>query len=666
MATNIRGFNLNGVYYENGNGVPSHVSAKGTVFTDLDYGILYVNKNGISQWGVILDSISFTGGTSGSTGGGTSISAFTYNNANTLTIIDSTGGTFTASVNTMTGLTVNGSLSATTYLGLPIDIRVTGGTYSNGTLNLINNTGGTFNVSGFASAENFLPLSGGTVSGNTGFLLNLSASTFFTGDVNLNRILYNLSSCALIQFSGFSFVASATTYNVAPVTAYFPDNGSNSTNPSLQYLSFPASTGNTLSALTAQNVTYIAINSGGTLIQSATPFTDTQRRTMIPLGLIIHSNRTFINAVNQTPVIAINPLNQLSDFFSAIGYLNLSGNLYSANGANLNINKSAGQIFKEGSNWINDNLDPHTLILSAQTALTFRYRNQNGVESGDTTSINPNQYDLNGVPTNVGSTKFTVQRIALFQSNITRIQFGQKLYNSMSEAIEGIDSDPFITEQNIAENGLLRGLLIIKGNTSDLTDTNRVKFIEVGKFGQTTGIAGQSTTTLQQAYNNSVTPQIVTDSTLGAVTIRNGGVIDANVFSIQNSGGTQTAFITGTGNFSGNSISANTIQINQQLSGTAITNQIINCSLSDHFSFTLSGNTIFTFSGFTNGSNKVVAVTQSNSTSGLTSTFSGGTLNIKYPYNIIPVQTPTTGTTDIYTFLMVNNTIFGTYAQSFY
>ena len=49
----------------------------------------------------------------------------------------------------MSGLTVNGSLSATTYLGLPKDIRVTGGTYNAGTTTFTNNTGGTFNVTGY-------------------------------------------------------------------------------------------------------------------------------------------------------------------------------------------------------------------------------------------------------------------------------------------------------------------------------------------------------------------------------------------------------------------------------------------------------------------------------------------------------------------------------------
>ncbi len=56
----------------------------------------------------------------------------------------------TGNINVSSGLSAN-TISATTYQNLPIDIRVTGGTYDNstGSATFTNNTGGTFNVSGF-------------------------------------------------------------------------------------------------------------------------------------------------------------------------------------------------------------------------------------------------------------------------------------------------------------------------------------------------------------------------------------------------------------------------------------------------------------------------------------------------------------------------------------
>jgi hypothetical protein len=118
----------------------------------------------------------------------------------------------------------------------------------------------------------------------------------------------------------------------------------------------------------------------------------------------------------------------------------------------------------------------------------------------------------------------------------------------MADAIIGIDNDPFVTETNISENGIVRALLVIRGGTTDLTDTSRVKFITIGKFGSTTGIAGQSTTSLQGAYNNSTEPEITTNSTSGAISLRNGaGANTVSVLDIQNSGGTITKSINGNG-----------------------------------------------------------------------------------------------------------------------
>jgi hypothetical protein len=62
-----------------------------------------------------------------------------------------TGGTVSGPTNFTSGLTSN-VISATTYQNLPTDVRVTGGTYSNGTATFTNNTGGTFSVTGFSTS----------------------------------------------------------------------------------------------------------------------------------------------------------------------------------------------------------------------------------------------------------------------------------------------------------------------------------------------------------------------------------------------------------------------------------------------------------------------------------------------------------------------------------
>jgi hypothetical protein len=73
-------------------------------------------------------------------------------NTNRSNLVLATGNTFNIYGNlSVTGTTSSAIISATTYQNLPTDIRVTGGTYSNGTATFTNNTGGTFSVSGFSS-----------------------------------------------------------------------------------------------------------------------------------------------------------------------------------------------------------------------------------------------------------------------------------------------------------------------------------------------------------------------------------------------------------------------------------------------------------------------------------------------------------------------------------
>ncbi len=82
---------------------------------------------------------SFLTGISGSSGQDTYITGSTFS-SNTLTLTNNTGGTISANISSFD------SISATTYENLPLDIYITGSTYLDNTLTLTNNTGGTINT----------------------------------------------------------------------------------------------------------------------------------------------------------------------------------------------------------------------------------------------------------------------------------------------------------------------------------------------------------------------------------------------------------------------------------------------------------------------------------------------------------------------------------------
>lgn len=77
-------------------------------------------------------------------------------------------------------IATSGSFSASTYLGLPTDVRVTGGTYSSGTTTFRNNTGGTFTVTGYytGGTDNDKFVTGFTYNNNKFTISDNSGGTF--------------------------------------------------------------------------------------------------------------------------------------------------------------------------------------------------------------------------------------------------------------------------------------------------------------------------------------------------------------------------------------------------------------------------------------------------------------------------------------------------------
>jgi len=134
-----------GTYYGNG----QYLSG----ITTTDY---YVTGGTYNNGSLTLDrqngSVTIPGFYTGTTDNDNYVTGFTYT-PNQLTIL-STNGNVSTTINNFSGLTVNGSFSATTYLGLPAstDYYVTGGTYNNGTLTL-DRQNGSVSIPGFLTGS---------------------------------------------------------------------------------------------------------------------------------------------------------------------------------------------------------------------------------------------------------------------------------------------------------------------------------------------------------------------------------------------------------------------------------------------------------------------------------------------------------------------------------
>jgi hypothetical protein len=453
--------------------------------------------------------------------GGITFPQVTINSSYTVTdddyMVDVTGGTFTVSLPTAVG--------------------------RQGRLYVIKNNGG--------GAVTVDPYGSETIDGKPFVILGETNTIQLSSNgIEWVAIAYNIatvnSSTGVFEFTGMT-IASPTTFTVAPVKAWIVDDSTNPLSPQLYYVDYSGGT-HTAIYVTASTSSYIYLNSGGTISQQSIPLTEQQRRQNIFLGKLGHANKTnIINAFSQ-PDFVLSPLSQLRDMFTPIPLIN--GGIYaSPNGVNLSFNTSAGYLYGLGINFANDTLSPDAIYVTGTAPATFQYRTQTGGTSSDVTLIDPTKYDVGGVITSLSGTKATNQRIFLVQNGKFRVQYGQTQYSNLSQAIAGIATETFTTFSNFRDNGILIGVLSVLSTATNLTDTSKAQFFYTSKFGETVGSAGGfSTTNLQQAYNNSIDPEIITNSALGALTLQRGSASDSdNVFEVQDGTGVHRMWVSGSG-----------------------------------------------------------------------------------------------------------------------
>ena len=365
----------------------------------------------------------------------------------------------------------------------------------------------------------------------------------------MHRNILRNSSTGVLTFGGLTLNGGLTAFNIGAVTGIIVDNTTDSDNPVITYVKNDGATGITDPYLTTSNMTYILLNISGNIIYQSTIPTNQQRRQNIYLGKLTHTERDgfYVNAYTQADIV-YSPVAQLRDIWDPIHLIN-GGVLPYANGTNLTINTTAGCIYGLGVGWIANPLSPSTLPVDAKIATNFKYRTQTGGISSYVTLIDPTRYDLNGVITLVGTTtRATNQRIYILQNGEIRVQYGQTYYTSLANAIAGIQNESFVTFSNFKDNGILIGVLSVRQNATDLSNSAQAKFFLVSKFGELVGASsGVSTGNLQQVYNNSDLPQIITN-TAEPVTLQRGSSADTDkVLDIKNGVAVSKFSVTGEG-----------------------------------------------------------------------------------------------------------------------
>ena len=344
----------------------------------------------------------------------------------------------------------------------------------------------------------------GPLAGNTALTLPITSGQIaLTSDIVANN---KQQSTGLLSGGSVTVNADDTKFDVASGTGCFVDINGLITN-----VSWPTFTAQTVAL--SGIVTYIGISSSLLVISQSTPWTPSQHRTIIQLGILVHTNGINITTTNQEQQTVLQTNNQLHDFMDFIGKFNIQGNQSSPSltlPASLKFSVSSGFLCVYGSNFINDPLNPHktaTSTTDTNAGGTFQYRMRNGTSSLATlTNIIPNILDngTNYPATTYANNQYGISRIFRFTSGSVRIQPPQFSYTSMDLAFAGLVSESFIVEPSIADNGILIGYLCTRGATTALNNTSDAQFRSIVKFGA--GALSSAINPFDQSLNTTDTP----------------------------------------------------------------------------------------------------------------------------------------------------------------
>lgn len=179
-------------------------------------------------------------------------------------------------------------------------------------------------------------------------------------------------------------------------------------------------------------------------------------------------------------------------------------------------------------------------------------------------------------------------------------------------------------------NGSLTGNRIVSGGTNNLSFTN------IGLF------------TISGGYFGVQTSEVEIGSVGGSITLDSGSDLFINASATYFEG--QTSWSSGGVSFA-------------QSTGNTISSLIIDWGQANGFDYIVTGNTSVIFTGASNAQTIVVSFTN-DSTGGYNLSFSGET--IRWAGGSEPTFTTTSGVTDVYTFVKINNNIYGSSIQNMY
>jgi|SRR5690242_3932995 len=225
-------------------------------------------------------------------------------------------------------------------------------------------------------------------------------------------------------------------------------------------------------------------NTGGVVIQANRP-QHAQRRSQLQLGAVGCAGGLITSV---TPGIIYLPqmIDQFHDFLYELGPINVgtTSNLIQTVGANLQIQKTAGQVFSPTAGYVNGPNEIHYVTNPAENPASFSYSTRlAGSIVAPVSLIDPTRYDAAGVISLIGggSNSTTIQRVFLIPSgsagNQLVVQYGQTVYSNLDAAQAALGAGTFVQNPDIEGAAILLCWIIMTRICTSLQDTANCRII---------------------------------------------------------------------------------------------------------------------------------------------------------------------------------------------
>ncbi len=272
-------------------------------------------------------------------------------------------------------------------------------------------------------------------------------------------------------------------------------------NPVVTNVSWDAVTSQAVTNVATDGTTLFGYDSAGSIVQKlATAVAIEDSHDIILFGSATHLGGSVVSVITAPGNMAYDGVGSFADFINlVIGPANIDGNVYGANGANLNIDVVGGNAYMMGSNFRTDPALSDIKPLANETAVSFQKMYQSSgaglsmvYDGAPTTTIDPGNYDNAGTKTAVTAGYWTIPRIFRSRTGSTLIAYGQEEFATKTAALAALGSEYF-TEKAPLPFTLFRCSLVVQQGATALNNTAQAEFFNQSSF-RLTGAQSASAT----------------------------------------------------------------------------------------------------------------------------------------------------------------------------